>query len=393
MNSETAVVLWLAYRRWKNRKRRERRRFNVHPILRDRMTHSMFITLYPKLREHGEKFFNYLQMSVTSFDELLEIIQEDLTPCQNYVVRDTVSAEEKLVITLRYLATGCYFADLHYAYRLGKSTVIEIVQKTCYVIWHKLKNIVMKVPTKAEWEEISKQFQKYTNFPNCIGAIDGKHIRIIKPNDSGSLFYNYKSYFSTVLLAVCDANYCFIAVNIGAYGKNNDSTIFQDSVFYKKLVEKTLDIPDPKPISQTDITPLPHVIVGDEAFSLSEHIMRPYCGKSLTTKKRIFNYRLSRARRYIECCFGILVNKWRIFHRPLNVDIEFAESIIKACCVLHNFVRLRDGYRFDHTLYETSLIHINTEAVRPNARSLNTRDRFADYFVNEGKLPWQDKMI
>lgn len=94
-------MLWLAYRRWKRRKQRERRRFNVHPILRDRMTHSMFITLYPKLREHSEKFFNYIRMSVTSFDELLEIIQEDLTPCQNYVIRDTVSAEEKLVITLR----------------------------------------------------------------------------------------------------------------------------------------------------------------------------------------------------------------------------------------------------------------------------------------------------
>ncbi|CAH2101710.1 unnamed protein product [Euphydryas editha] len=50
------------------------------------MTHSIFITLYPKLREHDEKFFNYFRMSVTSFDELLEIIQEDLTPYKNYVV-------------------------------------------------------------------------------------------------------------------------------------------------------------------------------------------------------------------------------------------------------------------------------------------------------------------
>nr|CAH7768092.1 unnamed protein product [Callosobruchus chinensis] len=261
MDLDTAVVLWRAYRQWKLRKRRERRRFNVHPILRDRMTHSMFITLYPKLREHSEKFFNYFRMSVTSFDDLLNIIQEDLAPY------------------------------------------------------------------------------------------------------------------------------------IGAYGKSNDSTIFKESVFYKKLVEKTLDIPEPRPISQTDITPLPHVIVGDEAFSLSENIMRPYCGKSLTTKKRILNYRLSRARRYIECCFGILANKWRIFHRPLNVDIEFTENLIKACCVLHNYVRLRDGYRYDHTLYITSLTSLNTETVRPNARSLNTRDRFAHYFVNEGKLPWQDKLI
>lgn len=293
----------------------------------------------------------------------------------------------------RYLATGCYFADLHYAYRLGKSTVIDIVQKTCDVIWKKLKNIVMKEPTKEEWKQISTGFEKYSNFPNCIGAIDGKHIRIIKPVESGSLYYNYKNFYSTVLLAVCDANYCFISVDIGAYGKSNDSTIFQHSIFYKKLVEKTFNIPDPKPISEKNKTPMPHVIVGDEAFGLMENIMRPYCGKSLTNTKKIFNYRLSRARRYIECCFGIMVNKWRIFHRPLNVNIDFAENIIKACCVLHNYVRLRDGYRFDHTLYNTSLNSLNSDTVRPNTRSLNIRDRFAEYFVNEGQLPWQNKMI
>ncbi|CAH2010776.1 unnamed protein product [Acanthoscelides obtectus] len=102
------------------------------------MTHSMFETLYPKLRQHEKKFFNYFRMSVKSFDDLLLLIGEDLLPRANYVPReDVVSPEQKLVITLRYLATGCYFADLHYAYRLGKSTVIDIVQKTVYVIWNK----------------------------------------------------------------------------------------------------------------------------------------------------------------------------------------------------------------------------------------------------------------
>ncbi|XP_044746944.1 protein ALP1-like [Coccinella septempunctata] len=357
------------------------------------MTQSMFMTLYPNLREHNEKFFNYFRMSIQSFDDLLEIIKEDLSPSQNYVVRDVVSAEEKLVITLRYLATGCYFADLHYAYRLGKSTIIEIVQKTCVVIWKKLKNIVMKEPTKEKWKEIAEGFEKFTNFPNCIGAIDGKHIRIIKPVESGSLFYNYKNFHSTVLLAICDANYCFISVDIGAYGKSNDSSIFKNSRFYERLMNNELNIPDPKPLSERDQTPSPYVIVGDEAFALMKNVMRPYCGKSLTHKKRIFNYRLSRARRYIECCFGILVNKWRIFHRPLNVNIEFSEDIIKACCVLHNYVRLRDGYRFDHILYNTSLNSVQGDTARPSVSSRNTRDRFADYFVNEGQLPWQNQMI
>nr|CAH7753351.1 unnamed protein product [Callosobruchus chinensis] len=125
MDLDTAVLLWRAYRQWKLRKRRERRRFNVHPILRDRMTHSMFITLYPKLREHSEKFFNYFRMSVTSFDDLLNIIQEDLAPCQNYVARDTVSATNKYVHTLR---TRALYWTLQY--RLSISTRAALARTT-----------------------------------------------------------------------------------------------------------------------------------------------------------------------------------------------------------------------------------------------------------------------
>lgn len=55
----------------------------------------------------------------------------------------------------------------------------------------------MKEPSTEEWMEIARGFEKYTNFPNCIGAVDGKHITIIKPLDSGSMFYNYKHFFST----------------------------------------------------------------------------------------------------------------------------------------------------------------------------------------------------
>jgi hypothetical protein len=88
----------------------------------------------------------------------------------------------------------------------------------------------------------------------------------------------------------------------------------------------------------TDKLKLPHVIVADEAFGLTHHIMLPYGGNILTMKKRILNYRLCRSRRFVECSFGILTNKWRVFYRPLNVSLEFAEDIVKACVILHNFM-------------------------------------------------------
>lgn len=252
----------------------------------------------------------------------------------------------------------------------------------------------MPQPSTQMWLEISNKFETFANFPNCIGAVDGKHIRVIKPTDTGSLYYNYKHYFSIVLIGVCDANYSFVAIDVGAYGKSSDSSIFKESMFYKKMMKNALNIPDPKPISTLNTEPMPHVIVGDEAFGLSENIMRPYGGKNLTVTKKVFNYRLSRARRYIECTFGILSNKWRIFHRPLNVKLDLAQNIIKSCCILHNFVRVRDGYRYDDTLTVQGLENIeNTNMTRGSQTAQTVRDKYANYFVTDGEVEWQYSKI
>nr|CAI5842953.1 unnamed protein product [Callosobruchus analis] len=240
----------------------------------------------------------------------------------------------------------------------------------------------MPDPTEEKWREIAINFEKYANFPNCIGAVDGKHIRIVKPINSGSLCYNYKSFFSIVLLAVCDANFCFTYIDVGAFGKFSDSNVFVNSEFWNKLENDLLHIPKER------------VLVGDEAFKLTPHLMRPYARKNLNHKKKIFNYRLTRARRYIECSFGILSNKWRIFHRPLNVSFRLAKKIIKACCVLHNFVCSRDGYAFHHTLKTKGFRPINPAISVQNRVGYSVRDQFANYFVSpSGQVPWQESRI
>lgn len=68
-----------------------------------------------------------------------------------------------------------------------------------------------------------------------LGAIDGKHIAIRKPPNSGSLYYNYKSYFSLVLLAICDARLRVIYANYGSYGSQGDAGIFSRTDFAQLL--------------------------------------------------------------------------------------------------------------------------------------------------------------
>ena len=125
------------------------------------------------------------------------------------------------------------------------------------------------------------QFYQRTNFPHCVGTLDGKHIRIIKPKISGSLYYNYKNYFSILLLALGDPSYKFMFIDIGAYGKSSDSTVFKESKFYRKLKIQTLYISGSKESYSCLATPIPFVFVADEAFGLSQHILRPNTGKFL----------------------------------------------------------------------------------------------------------------
>lgn len=91
-----------------------------------------------------------------------------------------------------------------------------------------MKHIAFPELNKSKWIEVAEGFKKNTQFPNCIGASDGKHIELIKPAHSGSLYFNYKNYFSLVLLGICDADYRFIYVDVGAYGKCSDSSIFKE---------------------------------------------------------------------------------------------------------------------------------------------------------------------
>jgi len=141
--------------------------------------------------------------------------------------------------------------------------------------------------TEQMWKDTASKFEQRSNFPHCLGAVDGKHIRMIKPTGTGSQHFNYKHYFSIVLLAVVDSNYKFLYIDVGSFGKDSDSTIFKNSTLWNLLITNKLNIPESCPITNTNTT-VNYVFVGDEAFGLSEHVLRPYGGRNLCKKKNAY---------------------------------------------------------------------------------------------------------
>lgn len=293
------------------------------------------------------------------------------------------------------MASGCSFHDLHYSYRIGISTARCIVKKVCEAIWLVLQNECIPPPNKETWETAAAGFESTANFPHCIGAVDGKHIRIVCPEDSGSMFYNYKDYYSIVLMAIADSSYRFLFVSIGSYGKDCDSSVFKETKLWKSIANGSQHLPEERCLPGTESPKVPYFLVADAAFGLHKHMLRPYAGTHLTVEKRIFNYRLCRARRYIECTFGILSNKWRLLHRPLNVQTDFAVDIVKACVVLHNFVRDRDGYVAEDTMSITGLEEMQIPTnIRGGLKANSVRNILCKYFVSSaGSVPWQMSKI
>ena len=128
--------------------------------------------------------------------------------------------------------------------------------------------------------------------------MDGKHIAIRAPAHSGSPYHSFEQFCSIVLLAVVDANYKFILVDVGSNGRACDVQIAS------AVEHNTFHIPPPHPLPGR-VNDIPFVIIGDEAFPLKLFLMKPYLAKVLTDHERIHNYRLSRAHRVSVNAFGI----------------------------------------------------------------------------------------
>lgn len=213
-------------------------------------------------------------------------------------------------------------------------------------------------------------------------------------------------------MAVVDAHYNFIYVDIGCQGRISDGGVFRNTSLWKKLENHQLMLPPDEPLPAQDES-LPYVFVGDDAFALSKNMMKPYSGVyEKGNKKRIFNYRLSRARRIVENVFGIMSSVFRVFRRPILLDTKKVTTITMACALLHNFLRRskssssrycppgtfdleKDGEILPGSWRKeqnniASLLPMRNVPRRSSNDAKNVRELFADYFISNGAVPWQE---
>ena len=146
--------------------------------------------------EDVNAFHNYLRMPPELFDESLErvtaAIERQYTKFRSALPPEAVSDSE---------ASGHWgHSTLSYAFRCSKAAICHMVPEVCKAIVEAYKDEVFAVPvTPDEWRALAREFDDKWNMPHAVGALDGKHIAITKPPNTGSLYHNYKGFFSISL--------------------------------------------------------------------------------------------------------------------------------------------------------------------------------------------------
>ena len=156
---------------------------------------------------------------------------------------------------------------------------------------------------------------------------------------------------------------------------------------------------------------LPFHMIGDDAFPLSMQLIKPYPQRNLDRTKRIFNYRISRARCTVENAFGILANRFRVFLSTIQLEPEKVVWLILAACTLHNLLieKNKNSYLSVLDVEDTEELTILPGAWRNDQRlsrmqpnfgrnptqiAKMQRDQLAAHFMSDaGSVLWQDRMI
>ena len=238
-----------------------------------------------------------------------------------------------------------------------------------------------------------------------------KHIVIQKPMHGGSFYYNYKHSHSVILLAIAGPDYECLYADVGKNGRVNDGGVWNACKMAKSIENGTASLPQDSRIHENSLQ-MPYVLLGDDAFALKRYMMKPYPQKNLSVDKRIYNYRHSRGRRISENLFGILANRWKIYHTKILLQPEKLESLVLTTLALHNMLRassesrnvyspfsLADSIGIDGSMVdgewrresEAGMFSLQPKSTGSNSplSAKQVRDNFKDYFVGEGAIEWQ----
>ncbi|XP_054853248.1 uncharacterized protein LOC129341918 [Eublepharis macularius] len=270
------------------------------------------------------------RMTRGTFNELVDALRPTLAR-QSTNMREPVSVEKRVAVTLWCLATGACYRVAADHFGLGLSTVSDAVLEVCFAIE---KQLLSK--TVCLGDEVGKIMDGFAalGFPHCVGAIDGTHIRIGQPRGKPDQYGNRKNYSSILLQGTVDHTGHFVDAEVGWSGKNHDAFVFRNSALCAAM-DNGAFVPGNPSLTVNGVS-VPPLMISDGAYPMRRWLMKPYGKFAVTPQQKYFDRCLARARNRVECSFGRLKRRWQCLLHRLKAREENVVTIVTACVILHN---------------------------------------------------------
>ncbi|XP_064487317.1 putative nuclease HARBI1 [Ornithodoros turicata] len=277
-----------------------------------------------------EQFVSFFRLSKAAATEVCDAVREDIQRVQRWR-RSTLSVEQRVLMALRFYATGAFLGNIGNDEHFACSThaVSEAIHDVSLAIIKRLAPKYMKFPTTDEEKlEVKRGFYEMAGFPGCVGAIDGTEVAIMQPSQGDprfedSNYYCHKGYYAINVLAVCDASRRILYMTARYPGCCHDSSI--------------LNMCELRQAATSGFFKNEEWLIGDSAYPLEPWLMTPVRSPT-NPEETAYNTAHTKTRCCIEQCFGVLKMRFRCLqrYRTLHFAPDRSCNIITACCILHN---------------------------------------------------------
>lgn len=248
------------------------------------------------------------------------------------------SAEMSFLLFLSLVSSDEVFREAANLFGCGETTVFRVSRRvTDWLLSIMPQHIIW--PRGEDIRRTANRFAAPAGINKIIGAIDGSHIGIEKPEDYGRAYWCRKEKYSIILQGVVNYQMMFTNVHCGDPGSYHDTRVLRRSELHT-VAERNLQ----------DLFPDETFLVGDKGYVGvgKKWIVTPFKDYGNLSPVQIdFNRRVSSTRVCVEQAFGILKSRFRYLRGTMRLrDVHFAARLVVACCVLHNIcLRSNDNGR------------------------------------------------
>jgi hypothetical protein len=259
--------------------------------------------------------------------------------------KEAIGVPVKLAVGLAKLTNEAItYRAIHLMFGLARSTACKVVHQVVYAINDVMRTEFLPRLNQNTAGPVKAAFQR-KGFPNCMGAIDGTHFKILKPNvpASDDYFCQRKNSHTIQMQAVCDHRMFFWDVVIGRPGSMHDARVLKLSNLYQNANTAILGC-GPEAQLATGVSIAPYVL-GDGGYANLPWLISPIPtprAAPLAHNLLRWNTHHSSARMVIERAFGRLKGRFRCLQGTLHYDLPFLPEVVMACVLLHNFLIVKN---------------------------------------------------